>query len=143
MQLTTVTAAIAALSPYAGRVCVASTLAAAIEAIKPFKATPVCVVFGVEERASPNQLATGGPRHRVSVTLRLLTAARDVADPHGQAAYTQAETARAALLPALLGVIPDTDYHPLEYQGGRIAYAEAGTLLWLDEFVTHYYLSPA
>ncbi len=142
MQLTTVTAASAALDAYAGRVCVASNLAAAVEAIKPFKVTPVCVVFGVEERASPNQLATGGPRHKVSVTLKLLTAARDVADPHGHAAYALAETARAALLPGLLGLIPDTAYHPLEYQSGRIAYAEAGTLLWLDEFVTHYYLSP-
>lgn len=143
MQLTTVTATIAALDEYAGRVCVASNLAAAIEAIKPFKATPVCVVFGLEERAGPNRLSTGGPRHRVAVTLKLLTAARDVADPHGQAAYAQADTARAELLPALLGILPDTGYTPLEYQSGRLVYAEAGTLLWLDEFVTAYYLSPA
>ena len=143
MQLSTITATLAALDEYAGRVCVASNLAAAIEAIKPFKVTPVCVVFGIEERASPNQLATGGPRHRVAVTLKLLTAARDVADPHGQAAYLLAETARAVLLRALLGVVPDTHYAPLEYQSGRLVYAEAGTLLWLDEFVTAYYLSPA
>lgn len=141
MQLTTITATIAALDEYAGRVCVASNLAAAIEAIKPFKATPVCVVFGIEERASVNQLATSGPRHRVAVTLKLLTAARDVSDPHGHAAYLQVETARAALKPALLGLVPETGYLPLEYQSGNLVYAEAGTLLWLDTFGTDYYLS--
>jgi len=143
MQLSTITAAIAALDEYAGRVCVASNLAAAIEAIKPFKGVPVCVVFGIEERASENLAGEGnGPLHRVTVTLKLLTAARDVADPHGHAAYAQADSARAALLPALLSIVPDTHYAPLEYKSGSIVYAEAGTLLWLDAFATAYYLHP-
>ena len=140
MQLTTITATLAALEPYAGRVCVASNLISAIDAIKPFKTTPIVVVYGMDESASPNQLETGGPRHRVTVRLKLLTAARDVSDPHGHAAYTQADTARAALLPALLGLVPDTSYTPMEYAKGSLIYAEAGTLLWLDEFVTAYYL---
>ncbi len=141
MQLSTVTTTLAALDEYAGRVCVASNLAAAIEAIKPFKATPVCVVFGLDESAGANDLVTGRVRHRVKVSLKLLTAARDVSDPHGHAAYTQAETARAALLPALLGLDPDTGYDALHYQSGRLAYAEAGLLLWLDEFTTAYTLT--
>ena len=143
MNLTNIISAITTSTAYGDRVAVASNMIAAIEATKPFKSMPVCVIFGLDETAGPNKLATGGPRHRVAVVLKLLTAARDASDVHGHAAYAQAMTARDALLPALLGVIPDTGYTPLEYQSGRLVYAEAGTLLWLDEFVTAYYLSPA
>lgn len=143
MNLTNIISAITTSTAYGDRVAVASNMIAAIEATKPFKSMPVCVIFGLDETAGPNELATGGPRHRVAISIKLMTACRDVTDPHGKAAYAQAETARASLLPALLGIIPDTGYTPLEYQSGRLVYAEAGTLLWLDEFVTNYYLSPA
>ena len=143
MNLTNIISAITTSTAYGDRVAVASNMIAAIEATKPFKSMPVCVIFGLDETARPNELATGGPRHRVAISIKLMTACRDVTDPHGKAAYAQAETARALLLPALLGVVPDTAYAPLEYQSGRLVYAEAGTLLWLDEFITAYYLSPA
>jgi len=141
MNLDAISAAIAALDEYGGRVCIASNEEAAVDAIKPFKQMPVCVIFGITERSGPNRLATGGPEHCVTVTLKLLTAARDVTDPHGQAAYAQIDDARAALLPGLLGLVPFVKYRPLEYQSGRLVYANAGTLLWLDEFVTSYYLT--
>lgn len=143
MSPDTLITALSALTPYGGRVSVASNLPAAIEAFKPWGTAPVAILYGMDEAASPNELATGGPRHRVAVTIKLMTAARDVSDPHGKAAYAQADTARASLLPGLLGIVPDTDYDPIEYKGGQLVYAEAGTLLWLDQFITSYYLTPA
>lgn len=123
-----------------GRVTVATDLASAVDAVKPFVAMPCCVVHGLAERAEDNTLATGGPRQRVTATIRLLLVHRDVTDPHGAAAMAGIHTARAATLAALQGLIPDTGYNELLLNSGQLAYALAGTVMWLDEWRTAYYL---
>lgn len=140
MNLDAISAAIAALDEYGGRVCIASNEEAAVDAIKPFKQMPVCVIFGITERAGQNEVVTGGPRHKVTVSIRIVTAARDAADMLGYAAYRQAQTARKTLVEALLGLVPDTNHSQMQYVSGGMIYAQAGLLLWLDEFTTHYYM---
>lgn len=140
MRTDTLFSALSALPALGGRVTTATTLESAIEAVKPFAVTPCAVLHGISEKAGGNELSAGGPRHRVSVELRLLLVSRDVSDPRGAAALAALETARAAVFSALLGLVPASDHAPLEYLGGQLAYAQAGTILWLDAFTTAYYL---
>ena len=141
MQLDAITLALTGITALGGRVIVASNLEAALDAVKPFAAWPCVAVFGLRETAGKNEMGMGsGPRHRVTVTLRLMSMARDVTDQRGQAAMTQLDSVRTDLKTALLGIIPDTGYEPLEYVGGQLAYAQAGTVAWIDDFQTRYYL---
>lgn len=142
MDTSTLQATLTALPAFAGRVIVATDLASAVEAVKPWAAMPCCVIHGLAERASANQMGVGGgPRHAVTVILRLLIAHRDVTDPHGFNAMTGIEAARTEVKAALLGIIPETNYNPLEYRTGQLAYAQAGTVMWLDEWSTEYLLA--
>ena len=141
MQLDAITAALTNITALGGRVIVASNLEAALDAVKPFAAWPCVAVFGLRETASRNEMGIGsGPRHRVTVTLRLLTLARDVTDTRGQAAMHQLVNLRVDLKAALLGLIPDTGHDPLEYVGGSLAHASAGTVAWIDDFQSAHYL---
>lgn len=141
MQLDTLITALNGIEDLSGRVIIASNLEAALDAVKPFSAWPCLAVFGLRETAGQNEMGMGnGPRHRVTLTLRLLTLARDVTDQRGQAAMTQLDSLRTDLKAACLGLVPDTDHEPLEYVGGSLAYAQAGTVAWIDEFQTRYYL---
>lgn len=141
MQLTTIVTALETIEDIGGRVVVASTLDAALDAVKPFSTWPAIAVFGLRETSSNNELGIGcGPRHLVTVTLRLLILARDVTDQRGQAAMVQIDGLRTAMHAAVLGLIPDTNYAPMEYAGGSLAYAQAGTVAWIDDYITTYYL---
>lgn len=142
MNTALIVSTLKALPIFGGRVVVASDLPAALEAVKPFAAMPCCIVHGLAERADGNALATGGPRQRVTVSLRLLIVHRDVTEPYGAAAMTGIHAAVIGLHSALLGLIPDDGYDPLLYAGGQLAYAQAGTIMWLDEWRTAFYLSP-
>ena len=141
MQLDTLITALGTLEDVGGRVIVASNLEAALDAVKPFSTWPCVAVFGLRENAGQNEMGIGsGPRHRVTVTLRLMSMARDVTDQRGQAAMTQLDSVRTDLKAACVGLIPDTGYEPIEYVGGQLAYAQAGTVAWIDDFQTRYYL---
>lgn len=141
MQLDTLITALGNIEDVGGRVIVASNLEAALDAIKPFSAWPCVAVFGLRESAGQNEMGMGnGPRHRVTVTLRLMTMARDVTDQRGQAAMAQLDSLRTDLKAALLGLVPDTGHDPLEYVGGSLAHASAGTVAWIDDFQSRYYL---
>ena len=141
MQLDAITLALTGITALGGRVIVASNLEAALDAVKPFSAWPCVAVFGLRETAGKNEMGLGsGPRHRVTVTLRLLTLARDVTDQRGQAAMAQLDSLREDLKAALLGLIPDTGHDPLEYVGGSLAHASAGTVAWIDDFQSAHYL---
>lgn len=141
MQLTATVNALETITAIGGRVIVASNLESALDAVKPFAAWPCVAVFGLRESAGKNVMGIGsGPRHLITVTLRLLTLARDVTDTRGQAAMAQLDTVRTELKSACLGLIPDTDHTPLEYVSGNLAYAQSGTVAWIDEFTTTYYL---
>lgn len=141
MDITTVMTTLQGLSAFAGRVTVATDLPSALEAVKPFAAMPCCVVHGLAERAGDDQLATGGPRQKVAVSLKLLIVHRDVTDPHGAAAMAGITAARDAVLAALQGLVPDTGYSELLLNSGQLAYAQAGTVAWLDDWKTSYQLS--
>lgn len=141
MNLDAVTDTLQALPAFSGRVVVATDLSSAVDAVKPFAAMPCCVIHGLAERASDNALSTGGPRQKVTVTLRLLIVHRDVTDPYGAAAMAGMNTAREEVKSAMLGLIPDTDYDALLLNTGQLAYAQTGTVMWLDEWRTAYYLS--
>jgi len=96
MQLDTLITALGDIEDVGGRVIVASNLEAALDAVKPFSAWPCVAVFGLRESAGQNEMGMGnGPRHRVTVTLRLMTMARDVTDQRGQAAMAQLDSLRA------------------------------------------------
>jgi hypothetical protein len=141
MQLDTLMTALDSITDLGGRVVVASSIEAALDAVKPFSTWPCAAVFGLRENAGQNEMGIGnGPRHRVTVTLRLMTMTRDVTDQRGQAAMAQLDSLRESLKAACLGLLPDTDYEPLEYVGGQMAYAQAGTIAWIDDFQTRYYL---
>ena len=141
MQLDTLITALGTIEDVGGRVIVASNLEAALDAVKPFSAWPCVALFGLRENAGQNEMGIGsGPRHRVTVTLRLMSMARDVTDQRGQAAMAQLDSVRADLKSACLGLIPDTGYEPFEYVGGQLAYAQSGTVAWIDDFQTRYYL---
>lgn len=142
MNLSTLISTLTGLDAFCGRVAVASDVKAAVDAIAPFHAMPCCVVHDLRETASPNEMGVGGsPRHTVTVRIGLLIVARDVSDAIGAAALSQIDTARSSVTSALLGLVPDTGYHPIEYGTGRIAFAEGGTLMWLDEYLTRYLLT--
>lgn len=141
MQLDTLLTALGTIEDLGGRVIVASNIEAALDAVKPFSAWPCAAVFGLRENASQNEMGIGnGPRHRVTVTIRLMTMARDVTDQRGQSAMAQLDSVRAGLKAVCLGLIPDTCHEPLEYVGGQLAYAQSGTVAWIDDFQTRYYL---
>lgn len=145
MKLAPLVEHLASLPVFAGRVVAAATLDAAIATVKPL-AAPSCVLFGVRETAAPNEIAgQGGPRHRVTLALSLLSVVRHVGDMRGAAAFEALDAVRADALRALLGWQPTGQdfaaWEPLEYAGGQFAYAEAGTVLWQDNFTTRYTLS--
>ena len=141
MQLDTLITALGDIEDVGGRVIVASNLEAALDAVKPFSAWPCVAVFGLRESAGQNEMGMGnGPRHRVTVTLRLMTMARDVTDQRGQAAMAQLDSLRVDLKSACLGLVPDTGYEPMEYVAGSLAYAQSGTVAWIDDFQSRYYL---
>lgn len=141
MQLNATVAALETVPDLSGRVIVASSLEAALDAVKSFASWPAVAIFGLRENAGKNEMGIGsGPRHRVVVTLRLLVMARDVTDQRGQAAMAQLDSVRTDIKTACLGLTPDAGFEPLEYVNGSLAHAQSGTVAWIDEFTTAYYL---
>lgn len=126
------------LSAFGGRVLVVSDMQAALEAVKPFAAMPCCILHGITEKAGDNRLSTGGPSQPITVSVRILTIHRDVSDAYGTAAMSALSSTLITMKAALLGIIPDTEHDELLYVSGQIAYANAGTLAWLDEWRTRY-----
>lgn len=130
---------------YAGRVSAATTLEAAVDKVKT-QPMPACVLFGVTEEPGPQRLATGGVSHRVRVTLSLLIVTRSAADMRGAAAYAALDSVRNDTIDELLAWKPTDqelgdDWGLMEYAEGRLAWADAGTLIWLDKFKTEYTLT--
>lgn len=140
MDTSTIYSTLAALDAFGGRIVVATDLSSAMEAVKPFTAMPCCVIHGLSERAADNRLSTGGPSQLVTVSIKILIVHRDVTDAFGAAAMVAVHTARVAEQAALQGLIPDTGYTETLMVGGQLAYAQAGTVMWLDEWRTSYYL---
>jgi hypothetical protein len=140
MNLDTLVNTLRALDAFNGRVTVATNLESAAEAVKAFNAMPCIVIHGLSERAEDNTRSTGGPCQRVTVTLRLLIFNRDVTDSYGAAAMAGVHAARTEVQTALHGLIPDPGYTELLLIGGQLAYAQAGTIMWLDDWRTSYHL---
>lgn len=129
---------ITSLSDFGGRVMVVSDMPAALEAVKPFAAMPCCILHGITEKAGDNLLSTGGPSQPITVSVRILTIHRDVSDAYGTAAMSAISSTLDTMKSALLGIIPDTEHDELLYVSGQIAYAQAGTIAWIDEWRTRY-----
>lgn len=102
------------------------------------KATPAAFVVPLAEDPAPSDLANTVIQ-RVRVSLGVVWAVKNVADPKGAAAQADLATLRAAGQAALLGWAP-TDAEPLERGAGRLLAFRDGVLWWQDVYQTNIYV---
>ncbi len=114
--------------------------AAAFAAAQNTTVTPPCAyVIPLGDNAAPNRMLSGAIEQRVTERFAVILAATNARDTQGYAANDGLETLRAAVIAALLGWQPSTDYDPIEYgKGGMLALAN-NIFWWQLEFVTAYY----
>lgn len=132
------------LDEFAGRISAATDIEAALSKITP-KTSPSLVLYGVREEAQGSTLVNA-IRQRVDVEISVLTIVRQVSDMGGSAAYEALATHRGTVMDAMLGTPVELqtygdDWLPVEFASGKIAFAEAGTLVWMDVFKTGYQVS--
>lgn len=146
MKLATLVSHLQTLPAFAGRVSAATTLDQAIPLVRD-KPSPSCVLFGVTEHATPHRAVGIIPQaHLVNVEISLLLVVRYAGDTSGGSAFEALDTVRQDALSHLIGWQPtgqaQTDWQPLEYTGGKFAYAESGLVIWHEQFATQYYWTP-
>lgn len=148
MNLTPVVEALALVPEFMGRVFYTIDREAGIDLVAK-KPTPSCVVHGPNESAEPNYIAgMGGPAHRVTVAVSILTTARYFGEALGGKSFAELDAIRAKTMAAALGWMPTDQvmgeaWDPLEYEGGRAVFADTGTIVWQDDFITRYVVRKA
>ena len=97
--------------------------------------TPAAYLVAEEEQAEPPELIGSRTQRvelRFSVSLVVASAARQAAIGGGLTAAIEA--ARADVLDALRGWLPDGCDWPVEHRGGRLVASEVGRAVWSDTF---------
>ncbi|TCT25902.1 phage tail terminator protein [Thermomonas haemolytica] len=97
--------------------------------------TPAAYMVAEEEQAEPPELIGSRAQRvelRFSVSLVVASAARQAGIGSGLAAAIEA--ARADVLDALRGWLPDGCDWPVEHRGGRLVASEVGRAVWSDTF---------
>ncbi|HWO99200.1 MAG TPA: hypothetical protein VNL74_01030 [Methylococcus sp.] len=123
--------------PELRQIGVAAGLEQAVDALRAY---PSVFLYQPSESAAENE-NLDGVLQQVTDRFGVLIAVRDLSDARGEAALRQIDVLRRDLKAALLGSWEDpTDVPPetIEYQGGSLAYAKDGTLIWLDNFISHH-----
>lgn len=134
MKLAPIVSLLHTVPAFAGRVEAATTLESAIEKARNMPGAS-CVVHGVTETIDALQYKQ---ERTVNVALNLLIVMRNVGDMRGAAAYELLDDVLTDYRAVLHGAVPAEGYSALAHNGGSFAWAESGTLIWLDEFTTRY-----
>lgn len=134
MRLAPIVSLLDRLPTFSKRVEAATTLQQAISKVQTMP-SPSIVVHGVTETVDPVQYHK---QRTVLVSLKFLIVVRNVSDMRGAAAYEKLDSVLQTYREALHGTVPEEGYSALAHVAGSFAYAEAGTLIWLDEFSTQY-----
>jgi len=112
--------------------------AAGLPTVKTAVRTPAAWVIPSAERAAENQLV-GGHSQRVTETVEVITAVRNVKDKRGATAQGEMVPVRRAIKQALVNWSPSADHDPVEFVSGRLLKFGDGVLWWVDRFQTAYY----
>lgn len=98
---------------------------------------PAAYVLPLDD--NPESNASGNDYSQtVRDSFAVVVALSNTPDERGQAAITSVHALRAELWKALLGVAPDTDYGPIEYEGGSLLHLDRARLYYQFEFAADF-----
>lgn len=103
------------------------------------KSVPAAFVLPLMDKAGQNNLACGGVEQRVVERFGVALVVNNTSDARGNAAHTDLEPLRRAVIDALLNWQPSAEYDPCEYGGGRILKLNGKDLWWQLDFTTAYF----
>ncbi len=101
--------------------------------------TPAAFVLPGPERAGPN-IYIQAVGQLVTMRFSVVLAIQNLRDMQGDAAQTDLDPIRTAVLAALLGWQPGAADSPITFGGGRMLKWADGVLWWQDDYDTTYYV---
>ncbi|WP_435100831.1 phage tail terminator protein [Arhodomonas sp. AD133] len=111
----------------------AADLSAAFEA-KALR-TPAAYVIPGRDQAGPNKALAGAHIQRLTSTVGVVVAVRNLSDGTGEAGHRELRPIREAILTALVAWSPP-DGEPVDYAGGSLVRLRNRVLWWEDRFTT-------
>ncbi len=100
---------------------------------------PAAFVLPGPERGGPNEYINAVSQ-RVTLRFSVVLAIQNLRDMQGDAAQTDLDPIRTAVLGALLGWQPAAADSPITYGAGRMVKWADGVLWWQDDYDTTYYV---
>lgn len=98
------------------------------------RTTPAAYVLPLRIDAEDNSVITGVTQ-TLTLTFGVLLLARHAGDASGAKATEQLEALRSAAAAALVAWTPEGCLEPIQFAGGEIVQADAGLVVWRDDFV--------
>jgi hypothetical protein len=110
--------------------------AADFAACKPdLRQVPAAFVVPLTERPGDNSLLNGVSQ-RVTCAFGVIIAVQNLRDVRGQMAQQGLREIRLAMLDAVLGWQPASDYNVCQFGGGRVLQMNDQVLWWQDDYYT-------
>lgn len=120
---------------FSGRVGVAATTDDAIEISQTLGGFPNVVLTAPRDEATA-EATTGGVRQIVASSFGVMVAIKVAGEANGVKRLSALDSALGTIRDSLVGYVTATGEWPIELTGGGLVYAQAGHLLWLDEYRT-------
>lgn len=100
------------------------------------KQTPAAFVLSLADRAGRSSTGTMVVSQEMEARFGVIFAVQNLRDARGQQAGADLLALRIAVMTALLGWQPASDYDPCEYGAGRLLQLDDAVLWWQDDYVT-------
>ncbi len=115
--------------------------AAEFAAAEPdLKLTPAAFVIELANRTAPSRTGTEVVSQVNEIRFGVVMAVQNLRDVRGDAAKATLNPLRESVMTALLGWVPEPEYDPCEYGGGRLVQIANQVLWWQEEYVTRFLL---
>lgn len=105
-------------------------------AAEDLKQNPSAFVLPGAERATGSVTGTSVVSQQNTTRFGVVIAVQNLRDPRGDKAQEDLRTLRTAIMAALHGWQPDSDFDPIEFGGGRLLQLNDQVLWWQDDFLT-------
>jgi len=101
------------------------------------RVSPAAFIIPLAEKSGVNQLATSAVQQRITASFAVVLSVRDYGDARGDAAISHdLSPLRVALLEALMGFAPGSNWDAITHAGGTLLQIKNGNLFWQDKFMT-------
>lgn len=110
------------------------------QAATDLKQPPAAYVLPIFERPGDSRTGTMTVSQQNTVRFAVVIAVKNLRDARGENAQMDLLVVREEIMTALHGWLPDPDFDPIEYGGGRLLQLTEQVLWWQDEFLTAHFI---